>query len=355
MGLDAQRPLQARIRVHCILPGLVWPGPLGNGLQQADLPGLAAILGRARLDKLPAVPYADWLARQFGADALPWGPLRWAGEGLARADTAHILCADPVSLAFARDALILKGPQELALQAEEVSALIATLNTEFADLGQFVAASAERWYLHAHRAAQVHFQTLADVLGRPVALFQPEGDDAAMWARLANEIQIVLHNHPVNRAREARGQPLVNALWCWGEGDAATALRAPADTLISEDPMLRGLAQASQTRWLSPAAAGPGVGGHSWWHCRDLQQAALAGDGPGWLAALQRLDADWLQPLWHAWRRGQLAELQLIAPSDKTLLHARLGKPHRLAFWRPPLPTAKLGAALGTPFAETQS
>ena len=354
MGLDAQHALQARTRVHCILPGLVWPGPLGSSLQQADLPGLTAILGRARLDRLPALPYADWLARQFGADVLPWGPLRWAGEGLAADDTAHTLCADPVSLAFARDALILKGPQELALQPEEIHALIATLNAEFAELGRFVAASAERWYLHAHRATRVHFQALADVLGRPVALFQPEGEDAPAWARLANDIQIVLHNHPVNRAREARGEPLVNALWFWGEAGAAKALRAPTDTLISDDPMLRGLAQASQARWLSPAAAGPGVGGHSWWHRSDLQQAALAGDGPGWLAALERLDADWLQPLWRAWRSGQLAELQLIAPSDKTLLQARLGKPHRLAFWRTPLPAARLGAALGTPYSENQ-
>lgn len=355
MGANAQRKLQARNRVSCILPGLVWPGSVGTSLQNLVLPGLAALLGRARVENLPAEPYAAWLSRQFGADNLPWGSLRWAGEELPGEANVHTLCADPVSLAFARDALILKGPRELALQPDEIAALISTLNTEFADVGHFHAASPERWYLLPAQAAGVRFQPLADVLGRPVALFQPEGDDAARWARLANEIQIVLHNHPVNRAREEHGQPLVNALWLWGQGSATSALRAPADTLIGDDPMLRGLAKTCQTPWLSSAAAGKGVGGHSWRLDTDLQQAALAGDFMAWLAALQRLDAELLQPLWQAWRSGQLAELQLIAPSDKTLLQAQLGKPHRLAFWRKPLPAAKLGAVLGTPFSETQS
>lgn len=349
MGTNAQRKLQARNRVSCILPGLVWPGSVGTSLQNLELPGLAAILGRSRLEKLPAEPYAAWLSRQFGAENLPWGPLRCAGEDLPGEANANTLCADPVSLAFARDALILKGPRELALQPDEISALIATLNTELADTGSFLAASPERWYLQPTQPAGVRFQPLADVLGRPVALFQPEGDDAARWARLANEIQILLHNHPVNRAREEHGQPLVNALWFWGEGSATSALRAPADTLIGDDPMLRGLAKTCQTPWLSRTAAGKGVGGHSWWLNTELQQAALAGDFMAWLAALQRLDAELLQPLWHAWRSGQLAELQLIAPSDKTLLQALLGKPHRLAFWRKPLPAAKLGAVLQPP------
>ncbi|MBK9218438.1 MAG: hypothetical protein IPL70_08430 [Uliginosibacterium sp.] len=354
MGANAQRKLQARNRVSCILPGLVWPGSVGTSLQNLVLPGLAALLGRARVENLPAEPYAAWLSRQFGAESLPWGALRWVGDDLRGEANAYTLCADPVSLAFARDTLILKGPRELALQPDEISALISTLNTEFADVGHFHAASPERWYLLPAQAAGVRFQPLADVLGRPVALFQPEGDDAPRWARLANEIQIVLHNHPVNRAREARGQPLVNALWFWGEAALQALLRA-----------------RRHPDWRRPDAARPGQNLPDTlvqWSRRRQRRGRpqlVAGYGLAASRTGRRLHGLAGRPAAPR-RRTASAALASLAqrparrtPAGRPLRQnpapGQLGKPHRLAFWRKPLPAAKLGAVLGTPFSETQS
>jgi hypothetical protein len=46
----------------------------------------------------------------------------------------------------------------------------------------------------------------------------------APWRHAINEAQMVLHAHPVNQARQAAGQPVVNSLWPWGGG------RLPAAT-----------------------------------------------------------------------------------------------------------------------------
>jgi hypothetical protein len=352
-----------------VLPGLVWPGQgIAASLKTLELPGLAAILGHANPRQLAGEPFTDWLARQFGMQDLPWGALRWEGEAASAAfgreqpfaakdaPYPNVLCADPVSLAFTSTSLVLRGPRELGLQPDEVAALIAALNEEFPEIGYFHAASAERWYLHPHKTVGAHFSPLADVLGRPAALFQAEGESAREWSRIANAIQVLLYNHPLNRLRGERGQLTANALWFWGEppkGDTDfKPLTRPASTLISDDPMLRGLAAFSGANWFSSEAADSpdsGQAGHSWWHDTRLQDAALAGDFIGWLGALQDLDADLLQPLWHAWQAGRLHELTLIAPSDKVSLSATLKRRTRWAFWRTSLETDRLASLLQAP------
>ncbi|MET7014069.1 hypothetical protein [Uliginosibacterium flavum] len=364
MVLRAHLPQSSR--VTCVLPGLVWPG---NGitatLRELELPGLAAILGHGRVRQQSGLPYASWLAQQFGAENLPWGALRWEGESERAADGReqpfapkdapypNILCADPVSLAFTSSSLVLRGPRELDLRPTEVEALIAALNEEFAHIGEFHAANAQRWYLHLRQPVATHFHPLADVLGRPAALFQPEGEGARDWNRLANAIQVLLYNHPLNRLRGERGQLTANALWFWGAAPAGctefSPLKRPANTLIGDEPTLRGLAAVSGAHWFaSDAADSPASGqaGHRWWHDTRLQDAALAGDFMGWLTALQELDDELLQPLWEAWQAGRLQELNLCAPSDRMFLSSSLKTRSRWAFWRGTLANDRLAPLL---------
>ena len=352
MGARAQR--QTPCRVSCVLPGLVWSAPFGEALP--PLPGLAALLGHGRVKHLPGEPHAAWLSRQFGAENLSWGALRWAGEGEPPLPGCHTLCADPVSLGFRREPLLLHGPKTLALQPEETAALVEALNAEFSALGRFQAAGPERIYLHCTDPVEARFAPVFEAIGRPLGLFEPEGPDAARWTRLANEIQILLHHHPLNRTREARGQPRVNALWFWGETVVGQP-DAPADTLIGDEPLLRGLAAASGARWLSSVEAGSpsrGLAGHTWRWDGSLHDAALAGDFSCWLAALRAIDAELLQPLWQAWRSGHLRELALLAPADGRFLETRLGLAQRLAFWKRPLSKAALQAALQPPIQKDQ-
>ncbi|MCZ7655242.1 MAG: hypothetical protein M5R42_14705 [Rhodocyclaceae bacterium] len=60
--------------------------------------------------------------------------------------------------------------------------------------------------------------------GRTIEPFLPQGDDAREWRRFINEAQVLLHNHPINMAREAEGRPTVNSLWPWGPASCRLAL-----------------------------------------------------------------------------------------------------------------------------------
>ena len=57
------------------------------------------------------------------------------------------------------------------------------------------------------------------------------GEGAERWRALLNESQIVLHNHPINAVREARGAVAVNSLWFWGAGTLPDSVRCAVITL----------------------------------------------------------------------------------------------------------------------------
>ena len=332
--------------LHCFLPGLCWPGQgFAADLAQHPLPALAWLFARARVQRGASERWLPWLSDRLGASApLPWGSLRRAGEADAVVEDGW-LCADPVSLQMSRDALLLHGPDALALSEAESTALIASLNAECAHAGEFLAASPGRWYLRAD-AEGVSFSPLPDVIGRPAQLFPCQGAQARQWNRLANEIQILLHNHPVNQARVARGHLPANGVWLWGEGrlPPVGSLQLPT-ALASQDLILRGLARAGKIPCADSPAALQGSG---WWVDSRLQAAASTGDFPHWHAALRDIDQQ-LQTLLAAWQRGQIRQLEIHAPGDRHSLHLRLARPARWAFWRKPLPSAALATWLQSP------
>lgn len=337
----------------CILPGLFWQGEATTLLSTTRFPGLAAILESANITWQSGERFLPWLARQFGRETLPWGYLRLRGErsaGFSDRDFRNtILCADPVSLLFTRDALLLHGPSELALHADETDALIATLNTEFGNVGQFFAADPSRWYFQTNEPCAT-FSPLEDVVGRPAAYFAPTGAYAPEWARFSNEIQILLHAHPINQLRTEKAQAIANALWFWGDGSNVDgALSSPVGHIISSDPLIGGLAAAASIPHHEPAQVGMadhGFSGTVWWHDSSLYEASLYGDHDAWIRALERLDTQLFQPLWHALGRSSLHRLVLLAPSGKTNLTVTASRYGHWKFWRKHINDAHLTAIL---------
>ena len=79
-------------------------------------------------------------------------------------------------------------------------------------------------------------------------------------ASVLNEAQMFLHQHPVNIAREQRGAPTANALWCWGFGPLPDRPPRTWRAASGRDPLIRGLALEGGTpHRLVPAAHEPGV------------------------------------------------------------------------------------------------
>lgn len=345
------RPAQAP-DITLVIPGLVWPtGNIAASLRQTPSTTLPLLLGRARIREIPYRHILDWLNPE-GSGQLPLGRMRLAGEPgqteQAPARTGSVLCADPVSLFFARDALVVLGPDHLSITEDETNALIDMLNHEFEDLGRFWSASPTRWYLQTEKPC-ARFQPLEDVDGRPAAFFQPEGEHAKDWSRIGNEIQIAMHAHPANGIRAQENRPRINAVWFWGNGNQSLRLTGlQATRLFSKDPLLCGIFTRAGLPTCPPDCATllKTKDGNNLWFEQTLQAAMLDGTVENWRSALTRLEQDLLDPLWQALHAGRIRALRIVAPADKGGFEATLDRPSRWKIWRRPLKTADLCSLL---------
>ena len=143
--------------------------------------------------------------------------LAWQQAG-NDAGARYWLFAAPVHLVLQRDSFSLAEPAPLLLQPDECAALTNVLNQHFgADEMQFFWHET-RWFLSLKINPNIQTTPLQLVINKDINAFLPTGEGAIQWAKLQNEIQMLLFDHPVNLAREAKQLPPVNSIWCYGLG-----------------------------------------------------------------------------------------------------------------------------------------
>lgn len=107
----------------------------------------------------------------------------------------------------------------------------------------------ERWCIALDKPLDFGFTPLDEALGMDVAEALPDHPEARHWRRILNEIQVELHNCPVNSRRRAAGKPEINSVWFWGGGFIPDAAPHNAvDTVYAESPVSRGLAIVNDCR-----------------------------------------------------------------------------------------------------------
>ena len=293
--------------------------PPAPQLPQPLPPVLARALGRADLDR--GDDEAGALRRAFPHPPPPW-PVA-ALTRLADADHDDIaghawLRADPAliqpDLGGAR--LMALGPM-LALTQADVDAFLPALCPLFGDAGLALDAPRPgRWYLRMPAGTPLPaFVAPDDALGEDPFDHQPQGDPVLVrrWRVLANESQVVLHNHPHNARRQAAGLPAVNALWFHGAGRLPQSATAAFPTVLSDDPLLHGLARLARMAASPLPGELPTMPGSMLLDLRGLRADALLQD---WLlpAIARGGPQDWtfaggpglrLRPeqRWRLWRR----------------------------------------------------
>jgi hypothetical protein len=323
-----------------------------------ELPALGLVLARARRRGIQQAGNA-WLAGRY---EVPENTLNAAaslvGDG-GVPGTALWLRADPVQLTVDRDALVLADAAVFSLSADEAGRLAETINRHFGPELQFEAVTPLRWYArlgpsHAD-AATLAWTHLSAARGRHLRPHLPQGEGSLRWNALANEVQMLLHEHPVNAEREARGAPLVNSLWFWGAGQIDIPGTRAFASLASDDPVARGIAQASGAAAgpLPPTAAawraslGAANAGIGLVHVDTLSAPAAYGDGSQWLEQLALLERDWVAPLLADLREGRIGMLTLVIPAGRDAegepfagLEAEIVRADLRRFWRRVKPLA---------------
>lgn len=115
----------------------------------------------------------------------------------------------------------------------------------------------ERWCIALSEPLDFDFTPLNEALGMDVADALPRHPRARFWRRILNEVQVALHNCPVNMRRRQSGRQEINSVWFWGGGFIPDA--APHyvfDTVYSNHPVTRGLAIINDCRLKKQDQAG---------------------------------------------------------------------------------------------------
>jgi 2,3-bisphosphoglycerate-independent phosphoglycerate mutase len=183
-----------------------------------------------------------------------------------------------------------------------------------------------------------------DIPDRPIADYLPKGPGGGLLQRLMQRSRDILHDHPVNRSRRARGERPATQIWLWGQG-RAPHLRPFAEVygkqgaIISAVDLVRGVGVllgwkridvAGATGYLDTDYAAKGRAGVAALHTHDLvcvhveatDEASHEGRADAKVKGLEEIDRHIVGPLLAAlpthgdWRI-------LVSPDHRTPLRTR--------------------------------
>ena len=343
------------VEVTLLVPGLLGPG--GTGAQDPDAAhALLAGLDIDALDRL--LGRAEYTSRAAADDSIEALAFQSFGHAIRSADadwpvaafTALVDCdsyqggfrmrADPVHLRADIADLVLFDTADTDVSRDEADALAQTVNDALRPHGPFIdAAHPHRWYVAPDASAQVTTTPLSLAADARVSLAMARGPDAPRWHRWMNEVQMALHECPVNAQRERRGAVPVNSVWLWGAGSLPPATQAPAPfvQVWSDDALVHGLARhagiesnALPDGALEWSGGAPCPGAHLI-AFHDLYRAVRSTDIDAWRAGLARLGMSWARPLLGALDRGTIARVSMHDERGHRFTATRRG---RFRWWR---------------------
>lgn len=202
----------------------------------------------ARPEDTFCTPYEFWQLRAHGYEAeagtrasAGLGPLRASRAGFAAAPDQPLWLGQLVHVAPARDGAALIPAGELEITPQESAALFDSAAESLADAG-FAAAPFDtmHWRLTLPPGYAPECASPALVSITSVNDWWTQDTAGRPWRRLVNELQMLWFDHPVNRAREARGLRPVNSLWLYG-GAFPSRMTPPSEaTPRRELPSLQG-------------------------------------------------------------------------------------------------------------------
>lgn len=265
---------------------------------------LRRLLARAdRLDDGPRERLAA-LAAAFACTSSPLPAAALVREHLAGdAGDATWLNADPAWVQPDMSGVRLMACGSLSLQSDEAQAYAQVLQPAFAEAGlQLEIAAPGHWQLRLPPDTRLpDFAAPEQALGEDLYPHLPQGAEGRRWRVLLNEVQVLLHQHPLNAARQARGLPPVNSVWWWGAGQLPSALHGTFASVVGNDALL--LALAARAGVPGQACAQPTVASAPVGALVDLQDVPAAELGRDWWPALQALAQR--QPLHVAFAGGE--------------------------------------------------
>lgn len=294
--------------LQLVFPGFAQSDEVLDLLAEPRLPKLDLLLARGKRESVPQTGVESLLCQEFGIPRQqdwPIAAISLAASG-RQTGNAYWLRADPVHVRIERDRLVLDEIPEA--DPEELELLLEALCAHFGEQFSPLALRPGAWVVRIAAEPEISTTPLSLAAGQPIDPLLPAGRDAMQWRKLLNEAQMLLFSHPVNQAREARGEPVINSVWLWGGGRLPEAGQNPR-AVLCDQPDWRALAEHAGAeistlpeRWSNDLTADALV-------IMDAPHRHLRrGDFESWLTAMQNFEQNWLAPLLAAGRSFEVTD-----------------------------------------------
>ncbi len=309
------------------------------GSQAKDTPhsGQNQILryGKARI---VAETTDDLWMRQFGLLPQPDRPLarlllEAEVESIKHAsqDIYSLLLAQPVHLSLQRDSFALDSL--LVLSAEEYLALTTHLNDFFAEDGITLIPSATQqyWFLKTDSPWQLTTLPVQAALHRNIQAWMPQGLDANKLRQIINQVQMLLHEHPMNQKRLQKGLPEINSIWFSSNsfcGQGYVIEPTHKSVLVGHDALTRVVSERCQLP-----------------HYADVSTAAKAGAKHAIMLMYKADSVDW-GAIYQAVRSRKIRQMMAHFPAVNGTLQVSLTPLDCWRFWRKPNSLESISKAL---------
>ncbi len=286
----------------------------------------------ARGESSPAKDRAwrDWLLADLdcGGDLLracAAGPCVRSLQAAARPEGTWG-CARPVHLLTAIDHLQL-APGRLAVDEAESARLVGDINRHLEGTGfrLHVSGTGGDWQLECAQPLECTSVEPEEASGRNLRDHMPAGRDGARVRSLVNEIQMLLHEHPVNVARMQRRLPAINSVWLWGIGSLGKVSPGNLPRLYTDDAWLAGL-------WRLHGAAADSLDEFAAAEVPGMDTLVACASAPGGDAgtALAFAEASCFAPAKARLRQGKTTMISLLLGDQTVAVDSRA----RYRFWR---------------------
>ena len=294
------------------LSGAEWP----DTIQTESLCKLLTSASSKNIQPLPKISIEarilDCLGLSLSADAeLPIAYYRAINHEI---NEQSIMCLDPVHIQIDRDEAVLVANESLTLSKDEALQFITDLNQHFQQDGLTIHYHNEHQWLMTGDISVDTFP-LSDVMFRNMNEHQATGRDAMKWRSIINEVQMLLHAHPVNERREQQGTIAVNSLWVWGGGQPGQH-STNIDLIYANDLLIIDIARAIK---VDCKAVPDGLDSNALLDHKTLlilteqMHAVRQNDVFAWFDYLHLLDTKVIRPLIDMLKNGTLEEFVILS------------------------------------------
>jgi hypothetical protein len=333
------------------------------------LPGLEHV-GRFGRRSTVEGGWRRWLARRLNGEGevAAAAAATVASLALNSRVAGMVWMATPVHLIAGLTSLHLDRRSVLHLPAADLAALKSDFDRTFADSGFALRpVDSGDFLLLGPEMPLADTLEPARSMGESIADGMRGGNGAPALRRLGAEIEMWLHDHPLNDARKSRGDLPVTGLWLWGAGPVGVTLsskrREPAipvpkpetaegqqsdarildsarsaDIVFGSDAYLQGLCVHLDTNVLSVPPQLTDI--FSYPRAKRavlvIEIAPMLHSKTTWtfFDALMQIDRSFITPAVEALNDGQFEQLVIVANDHELTHHAR----GRFKLWRRPQP-----------------